>query len=111
MYIGRNYIIITTNPLDMLRIAGELNMVDTGSQWLFLLTTVNTSDSSSSLTVDDNHPEGLAASIREGGNVAFVMNTTKSEQCEVRRTFYVSTFKKKSENPTIIQRFPAQTIL
>lgn len=85
--IGRNYIVITTNPSEMLRIAGDLNMVDTGSQWLFLLSVVNNSDPT--VMMDVNHPEGLAASIREGGNVAFAINTTQTGKCEVIIIIYL----------------------
>lgn len=81
-YIGRNYIVITTNPTEMLRIGGELNMVDTGSQWLFLLSALTSNHSQMTTTVDVYHPTVLAASIREGGNVAFAINTTKSDRCQ-----------------------------
>lgn len=80
VFKGRNYLVITTNPAEMLRIAGDLNMLDTGRQWLFLLSVTNTSALS---TMEAYNVVELAASIREGGNVAFAVNSTDNRQCSV----------------------------
>lgn len=76
----RNYLVISNAADEIMQIAGELGMLDTMSQWLFLLTTNRTN-------VSSRRPINamlLGSNVREGGNVAIAQNVTDStEQCGV----------------------------
>lgn len=78
----QNYLVITNSPGEILHVAAELGMLDTASQWLFLLSTNRTTGR------DDRRPINatqLAQHVVEGGNVAIALNvTTSGEQCSLK---------------------------
>lgn len=74
-----NFLVISNAPDEILQIAGELGMLDTMSQWLFLLVTNRTRSSRRPI-----NGTLLGSKVREGGNVAFAQNATvTTEQCAV----------------------------
>lgn len=76
-----NYLVITNAPSEILEAAGELGMLDTGSQWLFLLSTNRTRVGSARRHMNVSQ---LVRQVREGGNVAIALNATATgEECSV----------------------------
>lgn len=72
--LGTNYFVIASAPHLIMEVAGELGMVDSFSQWLFMLST--NSNEKYNLT-------SITSAIREGGNVALAINSTTNEKCSV----------------------------
>lgn len=73
-FAGKNYLVIATIPTTVIEIATELGMIDSTSQWLFLV--ANTKGFKSNTTT-------LMSYVKEGGNVAIATNNSiTDESCE-----------------------------
>lgn len=57
--------VIATTPMTIIEVATEMNMVDTGSQWMFLVSNTRKTNVTQ-----------LVSYIKEGGNVAIASNNT-----------------------------------
>lgn len=66
-FIGKNYMVIATIPTTIIEVATELGMIDSTSQWLFLV--ANTQGFRSNTTT-------LMSFVKEGGNVAIATNSS-----------------------------------
>lgn len=64
---GKNYLVIATIPTTVIEVATELGMIDSRSQWLFLV--ANTKGFKSNTST-------LMSFVKEGGNVAIATNTS-----------------------------------
>lgn len=78
IFAGNNYLVVATIPTTILEVATEMNMIDSKSQWLFLVSNPKKTNIST-----------LIPFIKEGGNVAIATNNTanddsncaKNEEC------------------------------
>lgn len=66
-FAGKNYMVIATIPTTVIEVATELGMIDSTSQWLFLV--ANRKDSKSNTSA-------LMSYVKEGGNVAVATNNS-----------------------------------
>lgn len=97
---GRNFIVVATIPTTIIEVATELNMIDSMSQWLFLVSNPRKTNVSS-----------LIPLIKEGGNVAIASNDTivddkctKDEKClfhELMKFFAIGLSKLVREEEAI----------
>lgn len=62
---GMNYLVIATIPITVIEVANEMNMIDSLSQWLFLVSNPRKTNVTQLMTY-----------IKEGGNVAVASNNT-----------------------------------
>lgn len=74
-FIGRNFMVLVTTQLmqSIMEIARDLKMVDTFSQWLYVVSDTN---------YINNNISAIMPLIDEGNNIAFIYNFTKfGEEC------------------------------
>lgn len=72
--VGKNYLVIASAPNIIIEVAGELGMIESSSQWLFVL---------SSMTNSSFNVSSITSAIKEGGNVALAINSTSAQDCSV----------------------------
>lgn len=99
-FSGGNFLVIATIPMTIIEVATELNMIDTTSQWLFLVSNPRKTNVTQLVTY-----------IKEGGNVAIATNNTIidgscsiGEEClyhELLKNFAMSLSKLVREEETI----------
>lgn len=97
---GKNYMVVATIPTTIIEVATELNMVDSTSQWLFLVSNPRKTNVST-----------MVPFIKEGGNVAIASNNTivdekctKDEKClyhELLKLFAIGLSKLVREEEAI----------
>ncbi|XP_031629410.1 ionotropic receptor 93a isoform X2 [Contarinia nasturtii] len=63
--VGSNFLVIATIPMTIIEVATEMNMINTGSQWMFLISNPRKTNVSQLMTY-----------VKEGGNVAIASNNT-----------------------------------
>lgn len=68
--VGKNYMVIATIPTTVIEVATELGMIDSMSQWLFLV--ANTKGFRSNTST-------LMSFVKEGGNVAVATNASNAD--------------------------------
>lgn len=73
--------VIATIPTTIIEVATELGLIETTSQWLFVLS--NPSSSKYNIST-------ITSYIREGGNVAIAVNKTLSTNCVVGRECHMN---------------------
>lgn len=73
--------VIATVPTTIIEVATELGMIETTSQWLFLLSNPNNPAYNIS---------SITSYIKEGGNVAIGINKTMTENCSVGRECHLN---------------------
>ncbi|XP_055304071.1 ionotropic receptor 93a isoform X1 [Sitodiplosis mosellana] len=98
--VGANFMVIATIPMTIIEVATELNMINTASQWLFLVSNPRKTNVTQLITY-----------IKEGGNVAIATNNTiidgscsLGENClyhELLKNFAMSLSKLVREEETI----------
>ena len=79
-FIGRNFLVLVTTTLmqSIMEIARDLKMVDTFSQWLYVVSDTN---------YLNNNISSVLPLIEEGNNIAFIYNFTKvGDECVVSIT-------------------------
>lgn len=72
--------VIATTPTTIMEVAAEMGLLESTSQWLFILP--NHKSSKYNLTA-------LTSLIKEGGNVAIAVNTTYTEDCAIGRECHI----------------------
>lgn len=72
-FIGRNFMVIVTTKImeSVMEIARDLGMVNTFSQWLYVI---------SDTTFTNNNISSVSSIITEGNNVAFVYSIVKTDE-------------------------------
>lgn len=98
--IGYNFLVIATNPMTIIEVATEMNMIDTTSQWMILVSNPRRTNVTQLVTY-----------VREGGNVAIASNNTiidgscsADEEClyhELFKNFAMAVSKLVREEETI----------
>lgn len=98
--VGKNFLVIATTPTTIIEVATELNMIDTQSQWMFLVSNPRKTNVSQLVTY-----------VKEGGNVAIATNNTivngscsSGEEClyhELLKNFAMSLSKLVREEEAI----------
>lgn len=73
--------VVATIPTTIIEVATELGMIETTSQWLFVLS--NPNSAKYNITT-------ITSYIREGGNVAIAVNKTLTSNCVVGRECYMN---------------------
>lgn len=73
--------VIATIPTTIIEVATELGLIETTSQWLFVLSNPNSSKYNMS---------AITSYIKEGGNVAIAINRTLTENCSIGRECHMN---------------------
>lgn len=73
--------VIATIPTTIIEVATELGLIETTSQWLFVLSNPKSSKYNETL---------LTSFIKEGGNVAIAVNRTQTKDCVVGRDCHIN---------------------
>lgn len=81
IFAGNNYMVVATIPTTIIEVATELGLIESTSQWLFLLSNPKTSKYNVST---------LTSFIKEGGNVVIAVNKTQTQNCQIGRDCHIN---------------------